>query len=265
LLHGPLSEGRRKEAARVDFPAGDRVVRVNMPDGQAVIRAVAERLSAAQGFALATLNLDHLVKLRSDRAFARAYAAQDFVCADGNPIVWLAGLAGQRIALVPGSDLVLPLVTAARDAGRPVVLCGGTADSLAAAERALAAGVPGVRFGPCIAPPMGFDAGGAPGDAVLGQIADVGPCLCLLALGAPRQEILAARGRLAAPEAGFVSIGAGLDFLAGSQRRAPQWVRRIAMEWLWRMLSDPSRLFLRYLRCALILPGLAWSALRQRR
>ena len=64
---------------------------------------------------------------------------------------------------------------------------------------------------------------------------------------------------------GFVSIGAGLDFLAGSQTRAPAWVRAIAMEWLWRMLANPRRLALRYLRCALILPGLARDALRQGR
>ena len=83
-----------------------------------------------------------------------------------------------------------------------------------------------------------------------------GPLLCFLAMGAPRQERFAARGRAAAPEAGFVSIGAGLDFFAGHQRRAPRWVRRIAMEWLWRMLSNPRRLALRYLRCGLVLPWL---------
>jgi UDP-N-acetyl-D-mannosaminuronic acid transferase (WecB/TagA/CpsF family) len=64
---------------------------------------------------------------------------------------------------------------------------------------------------------------------------------------------------------GFVSIGAGLDFIAGFQTRAPLWVRRIAMEWLWRMLSDPRRLAKRYLDCALVLPDLALAARKQGR
>ena len=84
-----------------------------------------------------------------------------------------------------------------------------------------------------------------------------------LALGAPKQEILAARGLTLQPALGFVSIGAGLDFIAGAQTRAPLWVRRIAMEWAWRMASHPRRLARRYLDCAAILPGLtraAWTA-----
>lgn len=62
-----------------------------------------------RGFALATVNLDHLVKMRSSPAFLKAYAAQDFVVADGRPIVWLSQLAQRPVALMPGSDMVLPL------------------------------------------------------------------------------------------------------------------------------------------------------------
>ncbi|MBP9183826.1 MAG: WecB/TagA/CpsF family glycosyltransferase, partial [Fuscovulum sp.] len=91
-----------------------------------------------------------------------------------------------------------------------------------------------------------------------------GSGLCLVALGAPRQERLAALGRQLAPAVGFASVGAGVDFLAGHQRRAPPWVRAIAMEWLWRALSAPRRLVPRYAACAAILPSEALRALRQR-
>ena len=64
---------------------------------------------------------------------------------------------------------------------------------------------------------------------------------------------------------GFVSVGAGLDFIAGHQRRAPAWVRRLAMEWLWRMLSEPRRLGVRYLQCAIALPRLTLDTLRSER
>jgi UDP-N-acetyl-D-mannosaminuronic acid transferase (WecB/TagA/CpsF family) len=61
---------------------------------------------------------------------------------------------------------------------------------------------------------------------------------------------------------GFASIGAGLDFLAGRQHRAPAWVRRLRLEWLWRALSSPRRLIPRYTKCLAILPGEVVKALR---
>jgi UDP-N-acetyl-D-mannosaminuronic acid transferase (WecB/TagA/CpsF family) len=63
---------------------------------------------------------------------------------------------------------------------------------------------------------------------------------------------------------GFASIGAGLDFIAGKQPRAPLWVRRLALEWLWRALSSPRRMLPRYARCVAILPGLMREAWRLR-
>lgn len=95
---------------------------------------------------------------------------------------------------------------------------------------------------------------------MLTEIASSGARMCFIALGAPKQETFAATGRRIAPEVGFASIGAGLDFFAGTQRRAPLWMRKVALEWVWRMMSDPKRLALRYAKCGLILPGLLLSA-----
>lgn len=239
-------------------------ITVNLPDAPALFAAVDQRLTDGQGFALATLNLDHLVKLRRDADFAAAYAAHDLIVADGNPIVWLSRLARRPVTLVPGSELVLPLVRLATETSRPVVLIGSTADSLDGAADHLGRVVAGVTIARRIAPPMGFDPDGAAARAILADLASLGSCLCLLALGAPKQERLAALGRQLAPEAGFASVGAGLDFLSGRQIRAPKWVRALALEWLWRALSAPRRLVPRYLACAAILPGEALRALARR-
>ena len=91
--------------------------------------------------------------------------------------------------------------------------------------------------------------------AILERVADSGARLCFVAMGAPRQEEFAALGRKQVPEIGFASIGAGLDFFAGTQKRAPAWAQKLQVEWLWRMLSNPRRLALRYLKCMAILPG----------
>lgn len=246
------------------FAFGAAEIIVNIPDRNALLAEVSARLAAHQGFALATINLDHLVKLRQSAAFRHAYAAQDLVVADGNPIVWLSRLARTPVSLVPGSDMVLPLAAAAAAVGVPVALVGTTDATLAEAAAVLKSHVPGLTIGLTHAPAMGLDPEGREAEAILSDLARLHIGLCFLALGAPRQEALAARGRRLAPETGFACVGASLDFLAGSQSRAPLWVRRMALEWLWRALTSPRRLVPRYAACAAILPGQVVAALRQR-
>ena len=246
------------------FGDGPSSVTVNIASRAALDKAVRGHFAARNGFALATLNLDHLVKLRHDPVFAAAYRAQDLVVADGNPIVWLSRLAKQPVALMPGSDLVVPMVRMAAEAGVPVALVGSTDAALNAAKESLMAQVPGLTVSAIIAPPFGFDPQGDAARDILKQVAASGAGLCLIALGAPKQEVFAALGREVAPRVGFASIGAGLDFLGGSQNRAPVWVRRFALEWVWRMLLSPARLGPRYARCIAILPGLVAGALRAR-
>ena len=247
------------------FRVGKGEIAVNTPTRRALEAAVIGRLQAGEGFALATLNLDHLVKLAADAGFRSAYQRQDLVVADGNPIVWLSRLARQPVDLMPGSDLVVPLARWAAATGCSIALVGSTDDSLRQAGSALRAAVPGVQIACTIAPPFGFDPEGPGADAILQQVAQSGARLCFIALGAPKQELFAARGRDVAPAVGFASVGAGLDFLSGAQVRAPLWVRRLALEWLWRLLLQPGRMLGRYLACLRILPGHALRALQWRR
>jgi exopolysaccharide biosynthesis WecB/TagA/CpsF family protein len=248
----------------LDFRIHDRILRIAPPTRAALLAEVSSRLRAGRGFALATLNLDHLVKLPRDPAFLDAYARHDLVVADGNPVVWLSRLAGQPVEVMPGSDLIEPLAHVAAETSTSLALVGSTEAALVRAAEGLRARIPGLDIAARIAPPMGFAPLEDQGAEVIEALEASGAGLCFIALGAPKQEIFAARAHASLPHIGFASIGAGLDFIAGRQRRAPLWVRRIAMEWLWRLLSDPRRLLLRYTRCALILPGLAWRAWRQR-
>lgn len=248
----------------MQFSFGSVVIHVNIADKSALLAAVAQRFAAQQGFALATINLDHLVKLRASEAFRSIYAAQDFVVADGNPIVWLSRLAHRPVSLVPGSDMVLPLAQLAAKSGVKLALVGSTEPALEAASQALQAQVPGLQVALLHAPAMGFDPQGEAAANVLRDIATQQIGLCFIALGAPKQEAFAALGRQLAPQTGFASIGAGVDFLAGNQTRAPVWVRKIAMEWLWRGLSSPRRMIPRYAACAAILPGQALAAFKLR-
>lgn len=240
-------------------------ITVTAPRRAQLLGDIDTRFAERVGFTIATINLDHVVKLARDPVFARAYATHSHVTADGNPIVWLSQLAGQKdVELIPGSELIEPVAERAAAAGVPVAFFGATDRSLEAAADAMRDKIPGIDIVLTLAPPMGFEPTGAEADAAIAKIGASGARLVFLALGAPKQERFAAHAMQSLPETGFLSIGAGLDFISGAQVRAPKWVRRLAAEWLWRMLSNPGRLAARYGACLLALPGLTLRALSAR-
>lgn len=240
-------------------------ISINVPTLAFLEAEVKQRFKAGQGFAMATMNVDHLVKLGRDAEFARAYAQHDLVTADGNPVVWLSALAKDPVDLITGSDQVLPMTRWAAECGATLALVGSTDEVLQSAATELERIVPGAKVVCRISPPFGFDPVGPEAEDILQTIAASGAQLCFIALGAPKQERFAAFGRSKAPRVGFASIGASLDFIAGTQTRAPKWVRAIAMEWLWRLLTNPKRLAKRYLDCAVVLPGHAVRAVSGRK
>ncbi|MGE0856869.1 MAG: WecB/TagA/CpsF family glycosyltransferase [Hyphomicrobiaceae bacterium] len=228
-----------------------------MDDAVAAIASAAERGESCAAF---TLNLDHLVKLRTDARFRDAYRHARFVTADGAPVARLARRQGAAVERTTGADLVLPLMEAAAERDLPVYLFGSSPGVLGRAGARLAANT-GYRLSIAgsEAPPMGFDPQSPSADAALDRVAASGARLCLLALGAPKQELLAARAVERGIPVVFVCIGAALDFLAGSQTRAPRVVQRSGMEWAWRLATNPRRLAGRYAQCALLLARLSLS------
>lgn len=243
------------------------VLRVTVPSKPQLLAELDTLLAQRRGFSIATLNLDHVVKLRDMPAFRQAYMAHTHVTADGNPVVWLCRLAGEDISLVPGSELIEPVIERAVAHGVPIAMFGATQRSLDATAAALEAryGDQGIEIAAKIAPPMGFDPESPAADAYIAELGASGAGVCFLALGAPKQEVFASRAQEALPQMGFLSIGAGLDFISGHQTRAPWLVRRLALEWLWRLALSPKRLIGRYAGCFAILPRLVLRALKARR
>lgn len=230
-----------------------------------LMQVLDQRLQAKLGFTLATLNLDHVVKICNDVTFRDAYRRHNFITADGRPIVWLSRLASRPIDLIPGSDLIVPLLELAAARNVPVAFFGSSQETLETASHELRSQIAGLRIVTCISPPLGFDPEGVQADEAVQELEHSGARLVVLALGAPKQEIFSIRASSCMPEAGFVSTGAGLDFIAGTQTRAPALVRKLSAEWLWRLLSNPLRFSGRYMRCIAILPSLTASALTTRR
>jgi N-acetylglucosaminyldiphosphoundecaprenol N-acetyl-beta-D-mannosaminyltransferase len=120
----------------------------------------------------------------------------------------------------------------------------------------------GVEVVGCYSPPLGFEKDAAENEAILARVAAANADLVVVGLGAPKQELWVAahRDRIAAPAA--LCVGATIDFLAGEKARAPVWMRRVGLEWLHRMASEPRRLARRYLRDAIQVPRLMWREIR---
>jgi N-acetylglucosaminyldiphosphoundecaprenol N-acetyl-beta-D-mannosaminyltransferase len=203
-----------------------------------------------------TLNLDHVVKMREDKIFRRAYRRAGLVTADGFPIVLACRLQGKRASRVAGSDLIAPISAEAARSGKSVYLFGSSLPVLTKASRLLQERNAGLTIAGVFAPPQGFDPLSEDARRCIATIGNSGADLCFVALGAPKQELFSDRGKSLLPNISFVCIGAGLDFIAGAQVRAPYWMQRWGLEWLWRAASDPQRLLYRYLLCMGALPGI---------
>lgn len=213
-----------------------------------------------------TCNLDHVVKLRTDREFRDAYAGADMVVADGMPFVWLAKTARESLPdRIAGSELIVPLCRAAARDGLTVFLLGSTDERLAAAEDALRSAVPDLVISGRHAPPFGFRTDSDAQRRAAEAVARVRPDILFVALGPPTQEIWANIWRDQLDCGVALCIGAGLDFLSGDVEPAPSWMRKNGLEWVWRTLQEPRRLAPRYARIIVLAPLLLGAHILDRR
>jgi len=108
----------------------------------------------------------------------------------------------------------------------------------------------------CLSPGSNFEAYSGEADIAMDAIRRSGAKICFIALGAPRQELFAARCLDELTGTGTLCIGAALDFIAGTQVRAPKFSQQYGLEWAWRMMKNPGRLGPRYARCLGTVPQL---------
>ncbi len=189
----------------------------------------------------------HMVMEAHDDSTFRAVVNQaDLVTPDGMPLVWLLRLRGVPGATrVYGPDLTPIVCEQAARQGIPVGFYGGTREVLEAMTARLRSRLPGLdvayRFAPPFRPPSPEE-----DQRIVSAIEASGARILFVGLGCPKQErwMAAHRGRLGAA---MVGVGAAFDFLAGAKRQAPGVVQRTGLEWAFRLLCEPRRLWRRYL------------------
>jgi N-acetylglucosaminyldiphosphoundecaprenol N-acetyl-beta-D-mannosaminyltransferase len=202
---------------------------------------------------VATANVDFLANAVEDPSVRRILDDCSLVLADGMPVVWASKLLGTPLReRVTGVDLVPMIADASAKRGYRLYFLGATESVMQRAIAKLKAEHPGVHISgytcPAVAPLEEMDH-----EAILRDIEDAAPDILLVALGHPKQErwIHMHRNRLRVPVA--IGIGGTLDLLAGELRRAPRWMQRCSLEWLYRTMQEPFRLAPRYLRDGLML------------
>jgi exopolysaccharide biosynthesis WecB/TagA/CpsF family protein len=192
-----------------------------------------------------TPNVDHLIRYHEDPAFRAQYRAADFVLMDSRFAAHVVRLLkGMRLPVCTGSDLTAHLLASVIRPDDRVVMIGGSGAQ--AQQIAARYGLMNLRHHN---PPMGFIKNPAAVEDCLRFIESESPFrFCFLAVGCPQQETIALALRARGTARGLaLCIGASLNFITGHERRAPVWMQKLALEWLFRLLLNPRRLARRYL------------------
>ena len=188
----------------------------------------------------------HMVMQGWDSAeFREIINAADLITTDGVPLVWCLRSLGVPAAVrVYGPDLTLHVCAAAAQQQLPIGLYGGTAQSLKEFAAYLQSRFPAIEIACSIAPPF-RPLTVAEDVAYTKQLAESGARILFVGIGCPKQEIWMSehRGRLDMP---MLGVGAAFDFHAGRVKQAPAWLQAIGLEWLFRLLMEPRRLWRRY-------------------
>ena len=191
-------------------------------------------------------NAHSVVTGSQDPSFATVLREADLVTPDGAPVAWMLrrqGAVGQQ--RINGPDLMWRYCELAGRRGEAIYLYGGTDATLALLQVKLCEAFPGLVIAGAVSPP--FRALSAAEQAAdIERINASGAGTVWVSLGCPKQELwmAAQRGRV---QAVMIGVGAAFDYHAGTIRRAPPWMQRSGLEWLHRLLSEPRRLWRRYL------------------
>jgi N-acetylglucosaminyldiphosphoundecaprenol N-acetyl-beta-D-mannosaminyltransferase len=197
-------------------------------------------------------------------ALRAIYNASGMTTPDGMAVVWWLHWRGQRqVERVYGPDLLLAVCQRSLAEGWRHFFYGGAPEVAADLARTLQARFPGLQVAGVCSPPFG-SLSVEEDRAMSAQIAASQADIVWVGLGAPRQEqwMSEHRGRVGAPV--LIGVGAAFDFLSGRKRQAPPWIQRRGLEWLFRLLSEPRRLWRRYvLGYPRFVVLVAWQAFRQ--
>jgi N-acetylglucosaminyldiphosphoundecaprenol N-acetyl-beta-D-mannosaminyltransferase len=249
-----LREARREAALPVSA-ADDRahpiallgVLFDNVTTGETV-RLIEQMVSSGTPHYLATANVDFLVQSRHDVELRRILMDAHLVLCDGTPLLWASRLLGNPLPeRVAGSDLVPLLIQIAEQRKYRLFFLGGSPEVSKRAVAKLEAQYPDLIISGHYSPPFSHLLEMNHQEIVC-LIKQARPDILFVSFGCPKQEKWIAMHYRSLGVPVSVGVGATIDFLAGEALRAPRWMRKAGLEWVFRMAQEPRRLFGRYMR-----------------
>ncbi|HYG21210.1 MAG TPA: WecB/TagA/CpsF family glycosyltransferase [Verrucomicrobiae bacterium] len=210
------------------------------------LQRIEDMIASRRPHYIATANMDFVVQARADLELRRILFEADLVLCDGTPLVWASRLLANPLPeRVAGADMVPELIRVAAEKGYRLFLLGAAPE---AAERAVAnlrrqhpnlqiAG----HYSPPFKPLLEMDH-----DDINRRIRDAKPDILLVSFGCPKQEKWISMNYQSLNVPVSIGVGATIDFLGGQMKRAPRWMQRSGLEWVYRLMQEPRRLFKRY-------------------
>ena len=221
--------------------------RVDAPTWEQALTHITAWARAGQSRYVAVANVHMIMEAYDHPDFRRVVDEADLVVPDGMPLVWMLRALGQKNQpRLYGAELTRRLCHMAAAQRLPVGFYGSTPATLARLTARLQQACPELQVVYTYSPPFRAL---SPQEqaAIVADIQTRGPRLLFVALGCPKQErwMAAHRGRIPAV---MLGVGAAFDFLAGTKPQAPRWMQQAGLEWLFRLLTEPRRLWRRYVK-----------------
>jgi len=207
------------------------------------INLIDERVATSQFTQHVVVNAAKIVNMRSDALLEESIRACHIINIDGMGVVWGARLLGHHVPeRVAGVDFFLQLVSLAESKGYPIYLLGAEDDFLQQVAESLTKKHPLLKI-------AGFHHGYFWDDeeAVVSDIRRSGARLLFVAITSPRKENFINRWQTQLGVNFVMGVGGTFDVVAGKVKRAPQWMQKAGLEWLYRVIQEPRRMWKRYL------------------
>ena len=224
------------------------------------LKRIAERPAKRPFAFVVTPNVDHLVRLQGESVLARLYAQAWLTVCDSRVLELIAELSGEAVDVTTGSDLTEALFDQVIRPDEPVVVIGGDPGVIDGLKRRY--GLTDIRWHQ---PPMGLKSNPEALAECAAFVAANPSRFSFLCVGSPQQELVAEACLERGDCTGLgLCVGASLDFLSGKARRAPKWMQRFRLEWMFRLIEEPRRMWKRYLVDGLKVFALWWRWRRAR-
>lgn len=207
-----------------------------------------------------TPNVDQIVRIEYDEKFREICNHAELLLVDGHPLMWLGKIYGMPFKeKICGSDLVPQLCKVAADKGHSIFLLGAAPGVAQIAAEKLQTSYPGLKVAGTYSPPIGFENNKEELENINRILLNSGADMLFVGMGVPKQDIFIYENMESYKIPVSFSIGGTIDFIAGRQKRAPKWVNMIGMEWFYRFIHNPRRMFRRYFVDDMKIFRLAWK------